>query len=541
MIVKVKKMKRYTNKHKREYLLFSIIFLIFIFPFLIPTKNNDIIQEDTNVLTKKSPKTSGWWATIDLINPAEVNDTRFPRFSTIQIKGRLYNRVNGTGKDGYTVGIEVNDIPYYKYNATTNLTGYFTINYTIEGVSLNVHSNHTLNATVIGATPDKVEYRHFYYIRVNGTSYFDINTILSDDPNRPLIPGENFHLEGHLRYDNGSGIPSQTVYRYWINETERLEGSGQINPVPLEGLFDYDFTIPTFVSKNITIKLNYTGVANKANWTQIFIPLKLFRNITCYWSIVGSATVGDQITVQGGVVSRTNNSMGIAGRDLRIYYNGSLIGSPITDLNGNFSFPYTIPTGLGLFDFQVILNTTLPITVNSSITHTISITAAVPPAPPTTPPTTPPFLDFIIIFIPIVAGIVAVLVVYGVRKLRKQEVESRSTKLPLERRIRNMKILKDTGRIEEALSYLFNAVYMDLVDAKFGRKREVNETIRDFAIVSVKELNLNPSAIYPFITKVEEMIYARPFTIVDKDFYDTVGLFSPIYYELTGSYFKLNF
>jgi len=101
-------------------------------------------------------------------------------------------------------------------------------------------------------------------------------------------------------------------------------------------------------------------------------------------------------------------------------------------------------------------------------------------------------------------------------------------------------ILKDTGRLEESLSYLFNAIYLDLVQAKFGKTRNDNETIRDFAIISVKELNLSPTNIYPFIQKVEEIIYAKPYRISDIDFYNTIELFSPIYHELTGYNFVLN-
>ncbi|MFX1593664.1 MAG: hypothetical protein ACFFCL_13310, partial [Promethearchaeota archaeon] len=104
-----------------------------------------------------------------------------------------------------------------------------------------------------------------------------------------------------------------------------------------------------------------------------------------------------------------------------------------------------------------------------------------------------------------------------------------------------LKILKDSGRLEESISYLFNAIYMDLINAKYNRTRKENETIRDFAIISVKELKLTPSSIYPFIQKVEEIIYAKPFKITDKDFYNTCELFSPIYFQLTGYNFVLNF
>jgi len=71
--------------------------------------------------------------------------------------------------------------------------------------------------------------------------------------------------------------------------------------------------------------------------------------------------------------------------------------------------------------------------------------------------------------------------------------------------------------------------------------RNDNETIRDFAIISVKDLNLTPTIIYPFIQKVEEIIYAKPFQISDKEFYKTIDLFSPIYFELTGYNFALKF
>ncbi|MFX0043801.1 MAG: hypothetical protein ACFE8L_12890, partial [Candidatus Hodarchaeota archaeon] len=156
-------------------------------------------------------------------------------------------------------------------------------------------------------------------------------------------------------------------------------------------------------------------------------------------------------------------------------------------------------------------------------------------------PELPPFLIFSAIFFPILGIIIAGLIVYALRYYRKQEEESRVVNVPLISRIKNLKILKDSGRLEESLSYLFNAIYMDLVNAKYGRARKDNETIRDFAIVSVKELKLTPAAVYPFIQKIEEVIYAKPFKITEKDFYKAVELFSPIYFQLTGYNFVLNF
>jgi len=178
---------------------------------------------------------------------------------------------------------------------------------------------------------------------------------------------------------------------------------------------------------------------------------------------------------------------------------------------------------------------------NITATHFFTVIEAPYVPPPPNPPAIPPYIMFLSIFIPIIAGVVVVLGVIAYKRYKKQDKESRVVKLPLEDRLLNLKLLKESGRLEECLSYLFNSIYMELVNAKFGRTRNENETIRDFAIVSVKDLKLNPTTIYPFIQKVEEIIYARPFQISDKDFYYTVELFSPVYHQLTGYDFSLNF
>jgi hypothetical protein len=137
--------------------------------------------------------------------------------------------------------------------------------------------------------------------------------------------------------------------------------------------------------------------------------------------------------------------------------------------------------------------------------------------------------------------VIVALAGYGYYFLKKQKEESVVVNLELTDKIKNLKILKDTGRLEESLSYLFNAIFMELVSAKYGRVKEEFETIRDFAIVSVKELGLKATVVYPFMTKIESIIYNRPFKISDKDFYSACGIFSPVYFELTGQNFILNF
>ncbi|MFX0141204.1 MAG: hypothetical protein ACFFDN_46625, partial [Candidatus Hodarchaeota archaeon] len=245
----------------------------------------------------------------------------------------------------------------------------------------------------------------------------------------------------------------------------------------------------------------------------------------------------EQIAIKGQLISMNDYSLKISNRLLRIRFDGIQIGSVSTDSNGDFIYMYTITGGIGNKSIEIEVVNTAGVYL-SSIEY-INITAG--SYTPSTPTELPPFLLFSVIFFPILAGVIAVLGVLGYRYYKNQEKQSRVVNLPLESKIINLKLLKDSGRLEESISYLFNAIYMDLVNAKYGRARKENETIRDFAIISVKELKLTPAAIYPFIQKVEEIIYAKPFKITENDFYKTCDLFSPIYFQLTGYNFQLNF
>ncbi|GAF83647.1 unnamed protein product, partial [marine sediment metagenome] len=264
----------------------------------------------------------------------------------------------------------------------------------------------------------------------------------------------------------------------------------------------------------------------------------LFNSFTCIWNTVSNASEGDLIAITGQLFSSETPSLKIYNRSIRIFYDGNLIDFVDTDLNGNFHYDYRIPTGIGNKTVRIELIDTAPSNLISSMSINVSAGIITLPPPPDTPQ---PFLGFFLVFFPILIGVIAGLAVYGFRYYKKQDKLSKVVNLPLESKIINLKILKETGRLEESLSYLFNAIYMDLIRAKFGRIRKGNETIRDFAIISVKNLKLSPATIYPFIQKVEEIIYAKPFQITDKEFYGTINLFSPIYFELTGYNFELNF
>jgi len=360
-------------------------------------------------------------------------------------------------------------------------------------------------------------------------SFFDINT-----PTIPKLIGELLEFEGYLRYDNGTVINSTYINYFWYESTNIIS-SGSVftdsnGEIP-------NIQIPDNRSNNLDLKLTFESPPEIGYSEILLSDTKIFTNISCIWDLPTTIRALSNLTISGQVVSKTDPNLIIKERPIEIYYNGTFLAAVQTDSNGEFSYAHLLSAwnGSSLITLRLVNN----LGKNVITTYYIIIETSPQPITPTTD--VPPFLMFFLIFIPILACVIGGLAFYGYRYYKKQDKLSKVVNLPLEGKIINLKILKDTGRLEESLSYLFNAIYMDLINAKFGRTRSDNETIRDFAIISVKNLKLSPTTIYPFIQKVEEIIYAKPFQITDKEFYNTINLFSPIYFELTGYNFVLNF
>lgn len=514
-----------------------IIFLIFLINF---TSFTTLVLNVNHCKPEYQPKMSWFWATLDLTNPSEVNNTRFYHNSPISVKGRVYNVFNESiDTSGLNVAIEVDDVVDMGHTNITGINGYFTIRYTINP-NLDVYSSHKLEVIVTDPEPggpeSEIEYHHFYNIDVNATSYFDIDLGATDDPTIPKLTEEDFNIIGNLRFDNDNGIPLESVNYYWLEGTTIIS-SGSFPTDDLGSLMNLQ--VPITSESYLTLKFNYSNPPF-VEYSEYVIPnIKVFSDIAWDLDIDYTTTEGVMYSLTGTLSSSTDSSLKINNREVVIYYNGTAIDTAITGSDGVFDSNFRIPQGNGTASIQVQLNEFVS---GKDITSPLQY-ILVESAPPSNPGggALPPFLIFSLIFFPILAGIVAVLAVYGYKYYKKQEEESRVVNIPLESKIINLKILKESGRLEESISYLFNAIYMDLINAKYNRIRAENETIRDFAIISVKELKLTPSSIYPFIQKVEEIIYAKPFKITEKDFYNTCELFSPVYFQLTGYNFVLNF
>ncbi len=111
--------------------------------------------------------------------------------------------------------------------------------------------------------------------------------------------------------------------------------------------------------------------------------------------------------------------------------------------------------------------------------------------------------------------------------------------IDITQRVDNLKILRETGRPKEAIAYIY-LVYNDIIRKKFDKPRLAHQTIREYAITCVNDLGHKPEAVYPFIKKIEDIIYGgvEP---TEKEFKFTVNLFSNLYNDITGKKFDYSF
>jgi len=501
--------------------LFSIIFSYNIILTYQNLKFNNANFKSEN----KNVKSSLLWGWVNFTNP-EINGMTYYHGDSVIIKGRLFHYYTNVSYQGYIISIVDNGNLKPSFQDTTNTRGHFEIDYTIP-FSGNIYSNH--NITVEVTNPGgSIEFLNSIIISYRANSYFDISY-----PDIPALSGGEMIIDGYIRYDNSSSIPNALVNYYWYDNNFLIDSNSFFTDN--QGYIS-TISVPDIISNRLSVKFNYSSALIDASEKKIGYP-KTFSNISCIWDLPETAVEYNRYTIAGYVISRTNNTLMINDRAIRINYNSSYIDTVNTDSNGYFSYTFNLPAGAGLSLIEIELENSIGKYISTF--RYITVQTGSPPPNPVNGEI--PFLGFFLVFIPILSGIIIGLAGYGYYHYRKQDKLSRVVNLPLESRIANLKILKDSDRLEESISYLFNGIYMELVKAKYGRIRKDNETIRDFAIVSVKDLKLNPTSIYPFIQKIEEIIYARPYQISDKHFYSTIELFSPIYFQLTGYNFELNF
>ncbi|MHA1146887.1 MAG: hypothetical protein ACTSR8_01430 [Promethearchaeota archaeon] len=118
---------------------------------------------------------------------------------------------------------------------------------------------------------------------------------------------------------------------------------------------------------------------------------------------------------------------------------------------------------------------------------------------------------------------------------RKKKQEPRP-EIDVKQRMENLKILIDSNRSKEGIAYIY-LLYNDIVREKFNKPRLPHQTIREYAITCVNELGQNPESVYPFIKRIEDIIYGG-LEPTSNEFEYTIQLFGNLYKEITGKTFS---
>lgn len=108
----------------------------------------------------------------------------------------------------------------------------------------------------------------------------------------------------------------------------------------------------------------------------------------------------------------------------------------------------------------------------------------------------------------------------------------------IKQRLKNVKVLLESQRPKEAIAYIY-LIYNYVVNLKHKKPRLPHQTIREYAIICVNELDQKPESVYPFIKKIEDIIYGG-MEPTKKEFEYTMQLFSTLYKEITNKSLTFN-
>ena len=114
----------------------------------------------------------------------------------------------------------------------------------------------------------------------------------------------------------------------------------------------------------------------------------------------------------------------------------------------------------------------------------------------------------------------------------KKSKKGLEPEIDISQKLENVKVLVSSNRAKEAIAYIY-LIYNDLITKKFKKPRLAYQTIREYAITCVNELGQKPETIYPFIKKIEDIIYGG-IEPTGKELNFAVQLFSNLYNDITG-------
>ncbi len=510
------------SKHKK----FSIILLAFLLIsfFYISFNSIDTSQNELEFNNDYNLPKSGavYYYILNLTNPSEVNNSKYKHNESITVKGIVYKKNDPNPQVNVNVSLILDGVDFGESvgaKTATDSTGNFSITTRIP-MWVNVYQPHLVNVNVTDDKPTKYNHHYIIYVRANSSLTYE------ETNNYPKVSGEKYKIAGNLYFDNNSAISGMDINANW-----RIDGVNSIPSVNIltdsNGSFSGQISLPSTGWNTLSLVLNSSATPEINYSSQIINNLLVFPNFTCSWYFPENISEGDNVTVRGELSSSLDPSFKIFNRSINIYFGGVLIEQLTTNSSGGFSFEFQA-SGNGTL--SVTTDNLLNLPVQSSIL--VNVTAA---------PVQPPIGGFLIdpVFIIVLVVIVAVIIMAVYFFSKRQAAEPSIIQIPLQNKLKNITILKNTERREESVVYLFY-IFLQLSEAKYGIVKQPNETVNDYAIKCVRDMGLNPLKIYPFIKKIEQILYGSRGKISEQDFEEIFSQFISIFYDLTGRQIKFN-
>ena len=445
----------------------------------------------------------------------ETNDSPVIRGENYKIAGNLsFDNNSGISGENVDVSWRIDGSDSYLGFITTDANGTFSGQFPLPlaewstlALVLNFPGTSRINDSF-----QVIESLLIYTPKNSTIEYQEINQF-------PKIRGEGYNIAGYLYSNNNSRIPEVEIDIFWrINGIDEYQGNITTDS---NGYFSGIALLPSTEWISLALVINFTSSPKYEKSSLIIDNLFVFSNFTCNWYLPENITEGETIIIRGELSSFSDPSFKIFNRSINIYFGGVLTKQLTTNSSGGFSFEF-IASGNGTL--TVSTENLLNLPVQSSIVVNIAAGAeAPPPGGFLINPVT------IIILIVIIAGIITAVYFFS----KRQAAEPKVVQIPLENKLKNITILKNTDRREESVVYLFY-VFLQLSEAKYGVIKQSNETINDYAIKCVRDMGLPPSKIYPFIKKIEQILYGSGGKISEEDFEEIFSQFITLFYDFTG-------
>ncbi len=526
--MKIKAIKKIYMKGKTSKLL--LLLILFSLSLFSSSLSKFQLVNEENKINDCTPKSAAISYFVNLTNPLEVNGSTFKHGDIITVKGHVYNPYMSGAQPDVNVSIMFDGIDLWWSGDSNakNITGpdgNFTITTTIPMWS----DIYQPNIISINNTDGKtIQVNHHYEIDTEADSQIEY----TESNPYPKTQGEKYKVTGYLKYDNGSGISGTIVYPFW-----RIDGTDSPRSAlstDINGFFSSDINLPFVEWNSLSLVLNFTGLSNINKSSLIVNNLYVFPNFSCAWDLPNNFTERTNVTIRGVVSSSINPSLKLYNRTLDVIYDGSLITSVTSNISGGFGFNFTIPSGNGSRILLISIKNDYNFFLNNSIA--LNVTSPTGTGTEDGAPVGGLFVDpvFIIALVVIIAGAIIGIYFYS----KRQVAEAPVVKLPLEHRLNNLDVLKKSGRLEEAIVYLFY-IFLELSESKYDISKDPNETINDYAIKCVKDMGQDPMLIYPFIKKIEKILYGSRGVIKEEDFKYVFSMFVSIFFNLTGVRIKI--